>query len=428
VSGKLTVVSQAKAKGWWGRLPDVLSRADIFGILNGPDADAREKLAARSDIALEVLYFLASQGEAGARRAVAANPSAPAHANRRLAEDGDEQVRAELARKIGRLLPALSQQASGRAQALTLETLECLARDQLPRVRQILAEEIKSLDCVPKRVIRQLARDAERIAAPVLEFSPLLSDADLIDIVTTAHANHALKAIARRRPLSEDVSHAVAAALDVPAVAALLENADARIRTQTLEKIADNAESVTRWHRPLVLRSDLSQRAIRRIAGFVSAALIDQLATRNNLDEETRRHLSRAMQSRLAQAGEDDKVAAANTKAIADVEWRYKNGKLDDDFVERAAEAGKREVVTLSLALLAGVPEETAKRILAAQSAKPATALVWRAGLNMRTGFKIQSFVLKLPPGDLMPARDGVGFPLGENEMRWHLSYFGVRA
>ncbi len=422
------MASRAKAKGWWGRLPEVLSRADIFGILNGPDAEARAELAARRDAAPEVLYFLASEGEAGARKAAAANPSTPAHANRRLAEDSDEQVRAELARKVGRILPALSKQASERAQALTLETLECLARDQLPRVRQILAEEIKSLDCVPKDVVKQLARDVEKVAAPVLEFSPLLSDADLIDIVTTAHANHALKAIARRHPLSEDVSEAVAAALDVPAVAALLENADARIRTQTLEKIVDNAENVVDWHRPLAFRNDLSQRAIRRIAGFVGAALVEILATRNNLDDDTRRHIARALQAKLVQAEENDKVAVASQKAVADVRRRYKSGKLDDDFVERAAEAGKRDVVALSLALLANIPEETARRIIGAQSAKPATALVWHAGLSMRTAFKIQSFVLRLPARELMPARDGIGFPMGENEMRWHLSYFGVRA
>jgi uncharacterized protein (DUF2336 family) len=422
------VASQAKAKGWWGRLPEVLSKADIFGILNGPDPEARAELAARRDVAPEVLYFLASEGEAAARRAVASNASTPAKANRHLAEDADEEVRAELARKIGRILPQLSKEASEKAQALTLETLECLARDQLPRVRQILAEEIKSLDCVPKHVIRKLARDVEKVAAPVLEFSPLLSDADLIDIITTAHANHALKAIARRRPLSADVSEAVAAALDVPAVAALLENADARIRAQTLEKIAENAEHVTAWHRPFVFRNDLSQRAIRRIAGFVSAALIEALSSRNNLDETTRRHLARAMQTRLAQAEDIDKSPTAAAKALSDVEKRFKKGKLNDEFVERAAEAGSREVVTLSLALLAGIPEETAKRILGAQSAKPATALVWLAGLSMRTAFKIQSFVLKLPARDLMPARDGVGFPMGENEMRWHLSYFGVRA
>jgi len=426
--GNATVASQAKAKSWWGRLPDVLTRADIFGILNGPDADARTELAARHDVAPEVLYFLASEGEARARKAVAANPSTPAHANRRLADDTDDQVRAELARKIGRILPALSKEASEKAQALTLETLECLARDQLPRVRQILAEEIKSLDCVPKHVIRRLARDVEKVSAPVLEFSPLLSDADLIDIITTAHANHALKAIARRRPLSENVSDAVAAALDVPAVAALLENADARIREQTLDKIADNAEKVLGWHRPLVFRNDLSQRAIRRIAGFVSAALIEKLSSRNNLDDETRRHLARAMQTRLGQSEDGDNAAVATSAAIADVRRRFKRGKLDDEYVERAAEAGKRDVVMLSLALLSGVPEETARRIIDAQSAKPATALVWLAGLNMRTAFKIQSFVLKLPARELMPARNGVDYPMGENEMRWHLSYFGVRA
>ena len=417
-----------KSSKWWDKLPKALGRSDIFAILNGADAEARAALAARQDMAPEVLYFLASQGEAGARIAAAANPAAPAHANRRLADDADEEVRTELARKIGRLLPTLSKEAGERARTLTFETLDRLAQDQLPRIRQIIAEEIKSLDCVPRAIIKRLAKDVEKVSAPVLEFSPLLSDADLIDVITTAHASHAMKAIARRRPLSEEVSDVVAAAMDVPAIATLLENADARIRSQTLEKIADNAEEMVEWHRPLVLRNNLSQRAIRRIAGFVSASLIDKLACRNDLDEETRRQLSRAAQSRLVQAEEDDKLSAASAKAMSEVERRYKSGQLDDEFVEAAAEAGKRDVVMHSLALLAGVPDDTVRRILGAHSAKPVIAIVWLAGLSMRTAFKVQSFVLRLPARELMPARDGVGFPMGENEMRWHLSYFGVRA
>lgn len=416
--------ARAKKKSWWQSLPSVAGRADIIRILEGADARARTWLGMRTDVAPEVLYFLASEGESEARRAVAANPATPAHANRRLADDTDEQVRAELARKIGRLLPSLPAQASERARALTLETLDCLARDQLPRVRQILAEEIKALDCVPKDVIRRLARDVEKVAAPILEFSPLLSDTDLVEILTTAHANYAVRAIAARRPLRADVSDAIAAARDVPAIAILLENADAQIREETLEKIAERAESIKDWHRPLAMRHDLSARVIRRIAGFVGAALVEGLAARNNLDEDTRRHLAREMQARLAQAAEADETA----KAAAEVEQIFKEGKLGDDFVERAAEAGKREVVTAALAVLAGVSQETAKRIINSQSAKPVISLVWLAGLSMRTAFKVQSFVLRLPSREVLPARDGVHFPMGESEMRWHLGYFGVRA
>ena len=39
--------------------------------------------------------------------------------------------------------------------------LECLARDTAVRVRAILAEEIKALDCIPRDVALVLARDLE---------------------------------------------------------------------------------------------------------------------------------------------------------------------------------------------------------------------------------------------------------------------------
>jgi hypothetical protein len=96
--------------------------------------------------------------------------------------------------------------------------------------------------------------------------------------------------------------------------------------------------------------------------------------------------------------------------------------------VERAAEAGKREFVIAALALLARTPIETARRIIQSGTAKPAVALVWRAKLSMRVAFKVQSLVMRLKGGELLPARDGVDFPLSEDEMLWHLNYFGIEA
>jgi uncharacterized protein (DUF2336 family) len=406
-------------------VPAALSQAETLRILEDHNNAAREELASRTDAAPEVLFFLASEGSIKARRAIARNTTTPAHANRLLAEDTDEEVRSELARKIGRLIPDLPENASEKMRALTIETLERLAEDQLPRVRRILAEEIKALDCVPKRVIDMLARDVEEtVAAPILEYSPLLSDADLVDIISSSQARFTLTAIAARKPLSANVSDAIATALDVPAVAALLANSTAQIREQTLEKIIDHGARITEWHLPLVLRNDLSQRAIRRIAGFVSAALLDKLSARDGLDRKTRSVLAKRVRARIDEPAEDEPDPVA--EAQSDVALLHRQGRLDDFAVERAAESGKREFVIAALALLARAPVETVRRIIQSGTAKPAVALVWRAKFSMRVAFKVQTLTMRLKGGELLPARDGVDFPLTEDEMLWHLNYFGI--
>ena len=408
-------------------MPAALSRADMLRILQDRNTEARDELAARTDAAPEVLFFLASEGSIKARRAIARNTATPPHANRLLAEDTDEDVRAELARKIGRLLPNLPEDASEKMRDLTIETLERLAKDQLPRVRRILAEEIKALDCVPKEVIDLLSRDVEEtVAVPILEYSPLLSDADLTEIIASSQARFTLVAIAQRKPLSANVSDAIATALDVPAVGVLLANSSAQIREQTLEKIIDHGSRITEWHLPLVLRSDLSQRAIRRIAGFVSSALLDKLSAREDLDKETRSVLTKRVRARIDEPSDEgpDPVEQAQS----DVVRLHKEGRLDDSAVEKAAESGKREFVIAALALLAHTTVETARRIIQTGTAKPVVALVWHAKLSMRVAFKVQTLVMRLKGGEILPARAGVDFPLTEDEMLWHLNYFGIEA
>jgi uncharacterized protein (DUF2336 family) len=350
--------------------------------------------------------------------------AAPAHVNRHLADDEEDDVRAELARKIARLMPDLSTREARHIQDLTIETLERLAADQVPRVRAVLAEEIKHLDSIPVHIVQALARDVEEIVSvPILEYSPLLSDADLKEIIAEGKVHAVLAAIARRKPLSANISDAVVSSLDIPAVAALLANPDAAIRDRTLDAIIDQAERISVWQDAVCTRADLSRRAIRRLASFVSAALIEMLASRHGIDEETKTHLNRQLRARHDEEGG---TVSRKDSAAEEVEAAAKAGRLDDQFVESAAEAGKRETIVLTLSKLARVPDSIARRMLMTRSAKPITALVWRAGLHMRAAFKIQRFVMKLPADELLPARNGAFFPLAEDEMRWHLSYFGV--
>ncbi|MEE8283592.1 MAG: hypothetical protein V3R63_01230, partial [Alphaproteobacteria bacterium] len=146
-----------------------------------PDVAERRRLAARTDVRPEILYYLAEDPSALVRREIAVNEATPAHADVLLARDGDEVVRCELARKIARLAPHLSAKEREKIWALTVEALEILAQDQLARVRQALAEALKDVAEAPHHIIQRLARDVEQaVAAPVLEFSPLLSDDDLL--------------------------------------------------------------------------------------------------------------------------------------------------------------------------------------------------------------------------------------------------------
>ncbi len=384
------------------------------------------QLASRSDAGADVLQYLAVQGAPATRAAVAANRYAPAAVNRLLANDENEDVRAELAVKIARLMPGLSERESSHIFALTIETLECLARDAAVRVRAILAEEIKGLDCVPRDIALILARDVNAIvAAPILQYSPLLSDADLIEIIACGQIQQVLTAIASRKPLNEDVSDHLVQSLNVPAVAALLVNHDARIRKETMEQIVEQAEEINAWHMPLALRADLSARAIRRIGSLVGASILERLAARNDLSDATRVHLNRELRARLAESSGHENPSVSPADAVAAAR---KDGQLDGLFVEQAAQAGQREVVVNALAVLANVTDQTVKKILSAGNAKPVIALVWHAHLSMRVAFKIQTFIMKLPSRDIMPARGGIGFPLSKEEMRWHLNFFNIPA
>jgi uncharacterized protein (DUF2336 family) len=383
-------------------------------------------LASRTDAGADVLQYLAVHGAPATRAAVAANPSAPAATNRLLADDENEDVRAELAVKIARLMPGLSERESSHIFALTIETLECLARDAAVRVRAILAEEIKELRCVPRDVALALARDLNAIvAAPILQYSPLLSDADLIEVIACGQVQEVLTAIAGRKPLNEDVSEKLVQSLNVPAVAALLVNPDSRIRKETMDRIIDQAEEINAWHLPLALRADLSARAIRRIGSLVGASILERLAARNDLSDTTRLYLNRELRARLAESTGAAPGGAPPAEIIAAAR---REGRLDGLFVEQAAQAGQRDTVILALAVLANVTEQTVKKMLGASSPKPIIALVWHAHLSMRVAFKIQTFVMKLSGRDILPARGGINFPLSKEEMRWHLNYFDIPA
>ena len=248
------------------------------------DEAARIELAGRADVRPEILYYLTEDESTAVRRTLAANESIPRQADVLLAADSEEAVRTDLANKVSSLMPDLDAVASDKLQQMTIHLLETLARDQAVRVRQILAETLRDVAAAPAQVINRLARDVEIVVAmPILTFSPVLTDDDLLDIIANGPIAGALGAIAERVDVAETVSDAIIETDDIGAIGLLLNNESAQIREEALDRVIERAPGVESWHLPLVSRPILPTRAAVRLARFVAENLICNLIDRGDI-------------------------------------------------------------------------------------------------------------------------------------------------
>jgi len=399
-----------------------------------PDPQVRGALARRTDLKPEILYFLAEDSDAAVRRAVAANPHAPPQANLLLAGDSSEQVRGDLAGKIARLAPGLTAGEQDRLRRLTYEAVETLARDQITRVREILADALKDVADAPAEVIGHLARDsALSVAGPVLRYSPVLTDDDLLDIIAAAPIAGALAAISRRAEVNVRVCDAIAATDDVDAVAALLGNPSAQIREETLDRLVDRASDIEAWHRPLVERPRLGPRAAQRLARFVASDLLKALAARVDLAPETAAAVAAAVEKRIAEMDAptapptDDRPRPADlADAVARARAMAAAGTLTPAEIEQALDRHDPLFAVAALAQLAGIPAQGVSKVYDTQSAKGLMAVCWRAGLDAGFACRLQSRLLRLPPGKVLSPGLGGAYPLSDSEMEWQLEFFGA--
>jgi len=412
-----------------GRKRTPISYEDSKRLARDENSAVRADLATRDDLRPEVLYFLAEDPTPEVRRRIAGNEDTPIQADRLLAKDADESVRQDLAAKLSRLVPRLSAQDQEQTEAYVVETLEILARDQAVRVRQILTEALHDLAGAPPAVIHALARDAEEVVAcPVLRFSPLLSDQDLIEIIGEGCASGKLTAISRRRDLAAPVCDVVVATDDRPAITALLNNKSAQIREETLDTLVERSRAIEAWHQPLVERPKLSLKMIDKLAGFVADTLLKKLQTRADLDKAMAERLTHEVRRRLSSGGDEAGFGSAETNEVSPAEQAqrlHQSGDLGDEALQDALARGDRSLVREGLVLLSGLDAGTVERILEAGSAKGMTALAWKAGLSMRSAMQMQLRLCGIPPGQVLNARNGTEYPLDPDEMDWQLSFFG---
>jgi hypothetical protein len=391
----------------------------------------REALARRADTRPEVLYFLARDESSAVRNALAANKATPAQADQLLADDPDEEVRRALARKIAAVAPGLGPAETDRARALAFDTLKQLARDQAARVREMLAEELKAEPSVAPEIIQRLASDEEiSVATPVLEFSPVLTDEDLLSIISRGIDSRALSAISRRPEVDSRLSDAIVATDDEAAIASLLGNKKAQIREETLDRLSETGTDRIAWHAPFVARPSLSGKAISHLARYVARNMVETLAARHDIDPDTAAKVSRTLERRIEEGDphlappqvNDDGSGPETSEEKA--ERTLAKASSPDDAIEQMLEIRDYGQVVAAIAVLNDVDIDHVKKAFARHTPKAVVALCWNGGLTASTAGKIQYRVAKIPPSAVIHAAQDGSYSLTEDELKWQIDLF----
>jgi uncharacterized protein (DUF2336 family) len=380
------------------------------------------KLAQNPQTHLEILYYLADDQDTKVRRAVASNPATPVHVSEILANDDDTDVKLALIKRLVALLPDLSKDQYAHLYAFSVQALGILALDEVLKVRLALSSALRDETYAPPEVVNQLARDLERrVSEPILKFCTAVTDEALIDILIQHPDDWVIDTIAGRSGVSGSVSKAVFETKNVKAGRTLIENKSAEIDDETLDLIIDLARETPEWHKPLAIQSHLPSRVIKNILAFVDKSIQSLIFARTDLDDLTRKDLINTVDRRVNfLVDEKGNKITAEQKVLS----LTKAGQLNDDAVRDALALREYDVVYYALVAKSKLTLPTVKKMIDTQSAKAVTAVVWKAGLEMRTALEIQKTIAKIQPRDMLYPRNGNEFPLSESDMKFQIDFF----
>jgi uncharacterized protein (DUF2336 family) len=391
------------------------------------DEATRVRQGASASTSPDILRMLASDPSVTVRVSLALNPALPEQVSAMLAADADARVRMILNRKLSALTSTLADEARQRVQQNAVANLTAMVADAALRVRINLADTVKHLPDGARDIVLRLAHDPDvMVCEPVIRFSPMLTQEDLVTLIATNPPPSTILAVANRPKINAVVSDAIVGSADMEAIGALLANPTAQIREATLDALAAQSEEQTDWQAPLVNRPHLPLRAQRMLAEIVTGHLLENLAARSDLDPKVAQMVRTVLE--LARPDPPPAPAAEVAAQLARPRAQAldRAGKLDDEAILGALRRNANKEATAMLSVKADVPVAVVERACALRSAKGIVSLAWKAGLTVQTAVVLQVAMAHLTPDlVLRPGKEGE-FPLSEDEMQWQLAFLDV--
>jgi uncharacterized protein (DUF2336 family) len=287
--------------------------------------------------------------------------------------------RAEATRSLARawLVSDLTEDDRAAAEGALLMLLD----DASPLVRQAMAEVFARSNDAPAAIVQALSVDQPSVALPVLEHSPLLIDADLVDIIATGNCDMQC-AVARRVNLPASVCAAIAEVGSAAAALELIENAYAELAPFSWDRIVERHGHLAAIRESMLVLEDLPAATRAALVAKLSDTLTQFVVARNWLsadravrvvgDARDRSTVNIAARSR----GDDMRGLVRHLRAT---------GQLTAGLILRALLSGNLELFDHALAELSGLPQSRVSALLHDRGGASLHALLRRAGLPEST-------------------------------------------
>ncbi len=272
---------------------------------------------------------------------------------RTLIKGPTEEDRAHAAHKLCRCIEDAELSVEERVHAEGI--IAIMAQDAAVLVRRSLAVALKNSPKLPREIAHKLARDIETIALPVILNSPVLTDADLVDIVRTCPPAKQV-AVASRETLSPTVTGAIATYGVTEAVERALANDNANFEADALDTVLDRFAGVSNITAAMVRRNALPVSITEKLVSMVTGELFDHLVNNHELPPQIAIDLAMGARERatidiVEQAGRQQDLPRF-------VQQLNLNGRLSPSLLMRGLCLGHMEFVEHAMAELAGLAHQ----------------------------------------------------------------------
>jgi uncharacterized protein (DUF2336 family) len=286
--------------------------------------------------------------------------------------------RAEATRSLARalLFSDMSDDDRGAAEGALLMLLD----DHSPLVRQAMAEVFSRSADAPAAIVQALSVDQASVALPVLEHSPLLIDADLVDIIATGNGEMQC-AIARRINLPAAVCAAIAEVGTPAAALELIENPYAELAPFSWDRIVERHGHLAAIRESMLVLEDLPAATRLALVAKLSDTLAQFVVARNWLSADRAGRIASEARDRCTvnvaarSRGEDMRSLVRHLRLT---------GQLTAGLILRALLSGNLELFDHALVELSGLPQARVSALVYDRGAS-LNALLTRAGLPVST-------------------------------------------